>query len=148
MELRSAQLPALVGVGGTADVEVKVVNSGWAPPINDYRVDLVLQHASSGEYCVAHVATALPRRWLPRNNSLEGVVGDAPEYAVAGSVLFPATMPIGNYSTFIAISDAAGTLKSSALYVLQRCLVLPRRTHTRWHRVQVSHWGRERWRLV
>ena len=114
IELVDASLSRVIAQTQPTRIEVRVRNTGWAAPVSDYQVHLVMKPVRGGSTCVAHVASADARTWLPAE-PLDPDSG-APLYTVAANVAVPLSAQLGNYSLYLAISDSAAMLRRNAAY--------------------------------
>lgn len=103
--LISGEYTADVSPGESFTAKITLKNTGFAPLYNARPVELILKNPITSE--VYKVALNIePRLWKPINdsNTIDALAG------------IPADMPLGNYTLYLNLPDAAGSLQNNPAY--------------------------------
>lgn len=93
--------------GGTFQIHLELVNTGFAAPFNPRRVELILRNQSTGQVFAAPLSDD-PRRWLP---------GEAVH--ITAEVGVPPDVPAGSYELLLHLPDPAERLYGRPEYSIR-----------------------------
>jgi uncharacterized protein DUF4832/uncharacterized protein DUF4874 len=105
--LKSAKASASVPVGGSLRLHLEVENAGFATPLNERPVEVVLRHVTSGRTHSLSLE-ADPRRWWN---------GETHDYMF--SIPLSANITPGDYDLLVNLPDAAPNLRKDARYSIR-----------------------------
>ncbi len=106
-ELVTGEYSTQVERGGTLQVRLELVNTGFAAPFNRRLVELILRHVDSGDVFAARLPND-PRFWLP---------GEPIE--ITAEVGVPADVPAGRYELLLHLPDPAESLYGRPEYSIR-----------------------------
>ena len=108
-ELIDATLPSAITPGQSFSVQIRLQNTGWAPPYNARPVFLRLQDASASWTQDLWLSTADPRFWRPE----AGVI------TINETLAAPASIPASQVTAALWMPDAASSLCNDPDYSIQ-----------------------------
>jgi len=102
--LQEARFPSAVRPGERLTVELRLVNEGFAAPVNPRPLYVVLHGPETARFEVKEVD---PRRWLPG------------EHTFTAQVTVPASLPAGNYTLALWLPDPYERLRDDPRYSIR-----------------------------
>ena len=108
LKLTQATLPNGADQGGTAQIQIDLVNDGFAAPYNPRDLFLIMQETNTGaEY--SFPLTVDPRTWLANGQT----------HQILQTINMPATMPPGQYALYLHLPDPNATVAADTRYAIR-----------------------------
>jgi hypothetical protein len=92
--------------GGLFKFNLQLKNEGFSAPFNPRAVELILRHSDGTAYPFKLAND--PRLWLPGNI-----------YVIAGEIVIPQNLPVGNYEVLLNLPDPEPSLHSRPEYSIR-----------------------------
>lgn len=112
ISLISSEIDKRIRRGGILNLNLKLINTGYAAPFNERKFEIILKNRSTGTEFVSEVThlnkfKTDPRYWIPG------------EHIIKISFKIPDDLDVGNYSLHIHLSDPAPELRSRPDYSIR-----------------------------
>jgi hypothetical protein len=108
IKLSQTQISNTAESGGNLDLQIRLINTGWAAPYNPRNVELILRSKTQAGIQYIFPLNTDPRFWLP-NKTIE----------INSSIVLPQNMPLGEYDALLNLPDSSSKLKTRAEYSIR-----------------------------
>jgi len=106
-QLTSASFPQAVAVGSTLNLNIKLLNLGFAAPFNEIHSYLILKNTVTNKV-FSVLMNANPRLWLGTN-----------EISINESLALPNSITAGNYQLYLSLPDNSTSLANRSDYAIR-----------------------------
>lgn len=107
-KLQQATLPNGADRGSSAQIQIDLVNEGFAAPYNPRDVYVVLRNQTTGANHPFPLSVD-PRMWL----------ADGQTHQIDEAIALPADLPVGQYDLYLQLPDQNSTLAADARYAIR-----------------------------